>query len=67
MAKIKSVHEKSCVNCKHLEYDEDCNSDGYVNELNSGYICNGNKHQGIRNLKYFPFRTEQKCHESEVK
>lgn len=61
---MKVIEEKSCYKCKWLEYDEDCNSDGYVNELNSGYICCGDRHIGISNLKHFPFRTNQKCWET---
>lgn len=62
---MKEIDNENCCNCKWLEYYEDCNSDGYVNELNSGYVCNGS-HPGMENLKGFPFYRKQKCWEKEI-
>ena len=51
----------NCYQCKWLEYVEDCNSDGYVNENNSGYICNGRKDEDVMYKKTFPFKSNKKC------
>lgn len=52
---------RSCISCKQLEYVEDANLDGQVNECNSGDVCN--KHPGYANLTSFPFKKNMKCFE----
>lgn len=59
---MKEPEDKNCGNCRWLDYLEDCDSDGHVNELNSGYVCDG-LHPGMANLKGFPFYTKLKCWE----
>lgn len=57
---MKKVKKKNCLNCKHFDYIEDTNSDGYTNWNNSGFYCGG-RTKAVYNLKSFPFKTEQKC------
>jgi len=58
---MKKPHKNSCFNCKWLTTYEIEN--GYGGYLNGEFvaICEGRKNSGISNLKYFPFKTEQKC------
>lgn len=49
----------NCDNCKHLDYLEDSDSDGFINYKNSGYICK--QYVQYQNLKSFPFQKEMEC------
>ena len=60
--KIYKDNER-CINCKYFDYIEDSNSDGYVDEINSGFVCGINV--GYANLKSFPFKKPMKCYEGE--
>jgi len=46
------MREKSCKGCSHLEFLEDCDSDGYI--TGSWFVCNARPN--VSNLKQFPFK-----------
>lgn len=65
MSQGKEPHSESCYHCKHLDYIDDTDSDGYTNQKNSGWYCGFNA-KPVYNLKSFPFKKPMECFERKV-